>query len=170
MSGTQIKRPWPTETGPNRYRRGMYTFFFRASPAPALALFDAPDGTSTCTRRIRSNSPLQALTLLNDDAFVEFAQKMAARTLEEATGSDLERLNYAYVLAVGRKGGDKELARLGQFLATQRQVYQSNPGAAVQFVRQNSSKAVNPKQAPELAAWTAVCRVLFNLDDFMTRE
>jgi hypothetical protein len=172
MTGTQIKRPWPTETGPNRYRRGMYTFFFRASPAPALALFDAPDGTSTCTRRIRSNSPLQALTLLNDEAFIEFAQALARRTLQEAPGSDLEKLNYAYLAATGRKGGDKELARLGTFLAAQRQIYQANPGAAVQFIAKNgqSSDAPNPKQAVELAAWTAVSRVLFNLDDFMTRE
>ena len=159
MSGTQVKRPWPTETGPNRYRRGVYTFFFRASPAPNLALFDAPDGTSTCTRRIRSNSPLQALTLLNDEAFVEFAQAMAAKTLKETPGSDRDRLNYAYVLATGRRGGDKELARLDQFLAAQRQVYQSNPSAAMQLVPKAERASVDPKQATELAAWTAVSRV-----------
>ena len=170
MSGTQIKRPWPTETGPNRYRRGMYTFFFRSLPAPALALFDAPDGTSTCTRRIRSNSPLQALTLMNDEAFLEFAQAMARRALKEAQGSDLNRLNYVYVAATGRRGGDREIARLGKFLADQRQIYQSNPGAAAQLAANEEDSAVNPKQAMELAAWTAVCRVLFNLDDFMTRE
>jgi len=176
MSGTQVKRPWPTETGPNRYRRGMYTFFFRASPAPNLALFDAPDGTSSCTRRIRSNNPLQALTLLNDDAFIEFALAMARRTLKEAPDSDRDRLNFAYVLATGRRGGDKELARLEQFLASQRQLYQSNPSAAAQFAAKfavkddQSSLAANPKQVTELAVWSAVSRVLFNLDDFMTRE
>ena len=170
MSGTQIKRPWPTETGPNRYRRGMYTFLFRSLPAPALALFDAPDGNSTCTRRNRSNSPLQALTLLNDEAFLEFAQALARRTLKETQSSDLDRLNYVYVAATGRRGGDREIARLGKFLADQRRIYQSNPGAAAQFVAKDENSAVNPKQAMELAAWTAVCRVLFNLDDFMTRE
>jgi hypothetical protein len=170
MSGTQIKRPWPTETGPNRYRRGMYTFFFRSLPAPALALFDAPDANSTCTRRIRSNSPLQALTLLNDEAFLEFAQAMARRTLKEAQSSDLDRLNYVYVAATGRRGGDREIARLGKFLVDQRRIYQSNPGAAAQLVAKDENSAVNPTQAMELAAWTAVCRVLFNLDDFMTRE
>jgi hypothetical protein len=169
MSGTQIRRPWPTDTGPNRYRRGMYTFFFRSLPAPELALFDAPDGTSTCTRRIRSNSPLQALTLLNDEAFLEFAQAMAQRTLKEVPASDLDRLNYAYVAATGRRSGDREIARLQRFLADQRQVYQTNPGAAVALVAKDQD-APNPKQATELASWTAVCRVLFNLDDFMTRE
>ncbi len=73
----QVKRPWPTSTGPDRYRRGLYTFVFRASPPPALAVFDAPDGFSTCTRRNRSNTPLQALTLLNDAAFVELATALA---------------------------------------------------------------------------------------------
>ena len=170
MSGTQIKRPWPTETGPNRYRRGMYTFLFRSLPAPALALFDAPDGNSTCTRRNRSHSPLQALTLLNDEAFLEFAQALARRTLKETQSSDLDRLNYVYVAATGRRGGDREIARLVKFLADQRRIYQSNPGAAAQFVAKDENSAVNPKQAMELAAWTAVCRVLFNLDDFMTRE
>ena len=173
MSGTQIKRPWPTETGPNRYRRGLYTFFFRASPAPNLALFDAPDGTSACTRRIQSNSPLQALTLLNDDAFVEFALALAKRTLKDAPGSgDRERLNFEYLLATGRRAGDKEMDRLEQFLAAQRRLYQSNPGAAAQFVAKDDEPAgsISPRTATELAAWTATSRVLFNLDDFMTRE
>ena len=151
MSGTQIKRPWPTETGPNRNRRGMYTFFVRSLPAPALALFDAPDGTSTCTRRIRSNSPLQALTLMNDEAFLEFAQAMARRTLKEAQGSDLNRLNYVYIAATGRRGGDREIARLEKFLVDQRQIYQSNPGAAARLVANEEDSAVNPKQAMELA-------------------
>jgi hypothetical protein len=90
--------------------------------------------------------------------------------LKEAPASDRDRLNYAYVLATGRRGGDKELARLDLFLEAQRRLYQSNPGAAVQFVSRDDSSTANPKQATELAAWTAVCRVLFNLDDFMTRE
>ena len=68
----------------DRYRRGIYTFIFRATPPPALSVFDAPDGFSTCTRRIRSNTPLQALTLLNDSAYVEFAQALAARLIKEA--------------------------------------------------------------------------------------
>jgi hypothetical protein len=90
--------------------------------------------------------------------------------LKEAPGSDLNRLNYVYVAATGRRGGDREIARLEKFLADQRQIYQSNPGAAAQLVANEKDSAVNPKQAMELAAWTAVCRVLFNLDDFMTRE
>ncbi|QEG42605.1 PSD1 and planctomycete cytochrome C domain-containing protein [Roseimaritima ulvae] len=73
MGQGQVKRAWKTSTGEDRYRRGIYTFKFRATPPPALSVFDAPDGFSTCTRRLRSNTPLQALTLMNDPAHVEFA-------------------------------------------------------------------------------------------------
>jgi hypothetical protein len=73
----QVKRAWPISKGSDRYRRGLYTFIFRATPPPAMNVFDAPDGFSTCTRRLRSNTPLQALTLLNDTAFVEFAQSLS---------------------------------------------------------------------------------------------
>ncbi len=73
MNLGQMRREWKTSTGPDRYRRGMYTFFWRATPHPLFTLFDAPDGTRSCTRRLRSNTPLQALTLLNDEAFVECA-------------------------------------------------------------------------------------------------
>jgi mono/diheme cytochrome c family protein len=180
MTTTQVKRAWPTETGPNRYRRGMYTFFYRMAPPPSLALFDAPAADSTCTRRIRSNSPLQALTLLNDAAFLEFARALAQRTLKEAPGSsDGERLQYAFLLAMGRQPRPKELARLAAFLAVQRDEYRSNPGAAALLAAKDTGspageddepESVNLKQAPELAAWTQVCRVLFNLDDFMTRD
>jgi hypothetical protein len=150
MAVTQVKRPWPTATGPDRYRRGMYTFFYRSIPHPGLALFDAPDATTACTRRIRSNSPLQALTLLNDEAYVEFAQALAARVLKEAPAKE-ERIDRAFLLALGRKPVPVERDRLSRFLALERDEY---------------SKAENP----ELAAWTQGARVLFNLDDFMTRE
>ncbi len=70
MTLGQMKRPWVADVGPNRYRRGLYTFFWRATPNPFLTTFDAPGGVQSCTRRLRSNTPLQALTLLNDPAFI----------------------------------------------------------------------------------------------------
>jgi hypothetical protein len=73
MGQGQVKRVWAVSKGADRYRRGLYTFVYRASPPPSLNVFDAPDGFNSCTRRIRSNTPLQALTLMNDSAFVEFA-------------------------------------------------------------------------------------------------
>ena len=77
MSQGQVAREWQESTGEDRYRRGLYTFFYRATPPPSLKVFDAPDGYSVCTRRTRSNTPLQALTLMNDAAFFEFAQALA---------------------------------------------------------------------------------------------
>ncbi|QDT12248.1 PSD1 and planctomycete cytochrome C domain-containing protein [Planctomycetes bacterium K23_9] len=76
MGQGQVKRGWNTSKGKDRYRRGLYTFKFRATPPPSLNVFDAPDGLSTCTRRNRSNTPLQALTLMNDPAFFEFATSL----------------------------------------------------------------------------------------------
>ena len=71
MNLGQMRRTWTADTGPGRHRRGMYTFFWRATPHPLFTVFDAPDGTRSCTRRLRSNTPLQALTLLNDESFSE---------------------------------------------------------------------------------------------------
>jgi len=152
MTLGQVKRDWKPSTGADRYRRGVYTHFWRATPHPALAVFDAADGFSTCTRRLRSNTPLQALTLLNDQAFFEFAQGLARRVLSEPQASDAERLEYAFRLCVGRQPGVEEKRCLQDLL-----VQQSDPGQA-------DGKA---KYADE---WTTIARVLLNLDETMTRE
>jgi len=73
MGVGQVKRVWSVSQGTDKYRRGLYTFIYRASPPPSLTVFDAPEGFNSCTRRIRSNTPLQALTLMNDSGFFEFA-------------------------------------------------------------------------------------------------
>ncbi|HXJ39564.1 MAG TPA: DUF1549 and DUF1553 domain-containing protein, partial [Bryobacteraceae bacterium] len=173
MNGTQIKRAWDTDTGDNRYRRGVYTFFFRSLPAPSLALFDAPDGTSSCTRRVRSNSPLQSLTLLNDEAFLEFAGALAKRTLKEGGATDQDRMNYAWLLVLGRRPQPAESARLMKYLAEQKQVFTEDSKSAEELLTRpgmTASPGAGKQELAQLAAWTAVGRVLFNLDDFMTRE
>jgi hypothetical protein len=93
--------------GAERYRRGLYTFFFRASPHPALTVFDSPDSLTTCTRRLRSNTPLQALTLLNDAAFFEFAQAMEKLIAKDG-------IEAAFRRCVARKPSAKEMERLGK--------------------------------------------------------
>jgi cytochrome c553 len=103
----QVKRAWKTSTGDDRHRRGLYTFVYRASPPPALSVFDAPDGYSACTRRNRSNTPLQALTLLNDQAFVELADALA-----EVIGA--EGLDTAFRRCTGRRPDAAELATLSR--------------------------------------------------------
>jgi hypothetical protein len=97
----QVRRPWPASTGADRYRRALYTFLFRASPHPALTVFDAPDAFTTCTRRNRSNTPLQALTLLNDPAYAEFAEAMR-RVIEE------KGIEEAFRRCVTRRPTEKE--------------------------------------------------------------
>jgi len=145
---TQVKREWKTAEGEDRYRRGMYTYFQRSAAHPALITFDAPDATVACTRRVRSNTPLQALILLNDEAYVEFANALAKRVLAHA-GDDGQRLERAWLWALHRAPKPAERQRMLGFLATQRDAQ---------------------KDKNELAVWTAASRVVFNLDEFMTRE
>lgn len=147
---TQVKREWKVSEGEDRYRRAMYTFFQRSAGHPGLITFDAPDGAVTCTRRVRSNTPLQALILLNDDAYFEFAEVLAKQVLEGGAAlDDNGKLRLAWSRAVQRDIKPAESQRLLSFLASQRDAQ---------------------KEKSELAAWTAVSRVLFNLDEFMTRE
>ncbi|HKQ37555.1 MAG TPA: DUF1549 and DUF1553 domain-containing protein [Verrucomicrobiae bacterium] len=111
MTLGQVKRDWKPSTGAERYRRGMYTFFWRATPHPALTVFDTADGVSACTRRIRSNTPLQALTLLNDEAFYECAQALAKRVAHAD-----DRMGYAFQLCVSRQPSAGERQRLADLL------------------------------------------------------
>jgi hypothetical protein len=166
----QSKHNWTTSTGPDRYRRGMYTFFFRASPHPLLGSFDAPDGTATCTRRNRSNTPLQALNLLNDEAFIEFAQAMAGRMLREAPANagDADRVQRLFRQCVSRNPDDDEGNVLLKLLATQREAFaKDEAGAQALATKDRCPDGVTPV---EFAAWTMVSRVMLNLDETITRE
>lgn len=161
---TQQKKPWTESTGPERYRRGMYTYFWRSSPYPMLPTFDAPDANGTCTRRNRSNTPLQALTLANDRSFHEFAVALAERIMSlgplpptpppSVSDSDDARLWQAVELCYSRPPTDLELRRLREFLKAQ----------------QSAFAADSKDKDPAKSAWTAVARVLLNLDEFITRE
>jgi mono/diheme cytochrome c family protein len=151
MTLGQMKRPWHANTGPNRYRRGLYTYFWRATPHPFLTTFDAPGGVQSCTRRFRSNTPLQALTLLNDPACVEFAKALAARIIRDRPGptQDVERLRYALMLCLGRPVSSREIETLKGVLARER------------------ADTANPDSTDP---WLTIARVLLNLDEFVTRE
>ena len=159
MTLGQMKRPWRADPGPNRYRRGLYTFFWRATPHPFLTTFDAPFGVQTCTRRFRSNTPLQALTMLNDPAFVEIAAGLAARILSELPdpASDRDRIRHGIMLCLGRPALDRELDMLETVLEQERA-----DGAAA-----NPTRPGDPSPS---APWITVARVLLNLDEFVTRE
>ncbi|REJ92891.1 MAG: DUF1553 domain-containing protein [Planctomycetota bacterium] len=164
---TQSAKPWPESQGENRYRRGLYTQFWRSSPHPMMPTFDAPDANSTCTRRVRSNTPLQALTLANDRSFVELAQGFARRVLTEAEPYDEGRLRYAVRCALCREPQPAELTRLSEFLQRQQQAYAAHPELAKAAAPDGLPAGVSVESA---AAWTALTRVLLNLDEFITRE
>ncbi len=144
-SFTQVPKNWVASVGPERFRRGMYTFFWRSAPHPNLTVFDAPDATSACTRRNRSNTPLQALTLLNDEGFVECAEALGRRA-QGSAAADGGRLRNAFRLTLARVPTPREEEILLRFLARQREAL------------------------PEAEAWAQVGRVLLNLDETITRE
>jgi hypothetical protein len=152
MTLGQSKHPWKPSADEDRYRRGIYTQFYRATPHPALNVFDAPDAFSACTRRIRSNTPLQALTLLNDEQFYELAQALGARVLRDVGESDADRLEYAFRLCLTRRPGPEEARRLQDLIVAELRQLDGDP---------------KTKQAE---AWTTVARVLLNLDETITRE
>jgi hypothetical protein len=169
---TQDPKPWNTDQNGDRYRRAMYTFLWRSSPYPALTVFDAPDGNVTCTRRVRSNTPLQALTLANDTTFLECAREMASRVI--ATSPKLKQRGVrVFELCFARQPNKEERRRLKQLVVHEQERFQTSPEAARELVRGMPSKIDNKlsdADAVELAVWTAACRVLMNTDEFITRE
>jgi hypothetical protein len=136
------------------------------TPHPLLTSFDVPDATLACTRRNRSNTPLQALTLLNDAAFVEFAQALAGRLVTEVKG-DQERVRLAFRLTTGRGPAEDEMAVVLRVLAKQRQTYTADAAGAKQLCGGKTPSGLDEK---EFAAWVMVGRVVLNLDEAITRE
>ena len=166
--GVMIRKPWPESEGPDRHRRGMYTHFWRTSPHPGLMVFDSPDALTTATSRNRSNTPLQALTLLNDGGFHEFAQGLAKRVLSERPdASNAERIEHAFRLCLTRPPQPVEKDRLERLLATQLDDFRTNPSEAFEILTLPAEKGTD---LPETAAWTMVAAVIMNLDEFITRE
>ena len=152
MTLGQSKHAWKPSADEDRYRRGIYTQFYRATPHPALNVFDAPDAFSACTRRIRSNTPLQALTMLNDQQFYELAQALGSRVVREVNESDADRLEYAFRLCLTRRPGTEEARRLQKLLVAEHRQFEGDP------------------KTKQSEAWTTVARVLLNLDETITRE
>lgn len=143
MNLGQRARPWNVSNGGDQYRRGLYTFFYRGTPYYGLTVFDAPNAQTACTRRMRSNTPLQALTLLNDPSYVEMAAALAARMVEQGPADTDARIASAFQWCHGRIPSDNEIAILRDLV---------EPTA----------------DSPE--GWLPVARALLNTDEFITRE
>ena len=161
---------WFEAKGADRYRRGLYTFRFRSVPYPMLQAFDAPNGDMSCVRRGRSNTPLQALTTLNEPLFLESARALALKTVREGGSADRDRLRFAFRRVVSRLPSDKEADMLLTLLAKQ---VSKNAANAWELAADDPT---HPPALPagvtpgQLAAWTTVSRVLLNLDEAITKE
>jgi hypothetical protein len=162
--------PWPESKGPDRFRRGMYTFLKRTAPHPQLITFDAPTSEVVCPRRIRSDTPLQALTTLNDAAFVEAAQALARRIVTEAPKDDAARATLAFRLCLSRTPDETELANMTRFYTAELAKYREHPDGARQAATSEAVQPAKDADLPQLAAWTTVSRALLNLDETITRE
>jgi hypothetical protein len=158
-------KTWEQQTGPDIYRRGLYTFRFRSVPYPMLTAFDAPNGDFACVRRSRSNTPLQSLVTLNEPLFVECANALARRTLEEGGDTATSRIEYAFRRCLTRFPTQAEVEVLTEFLNGAQTEFDSNTEAALAF-----AGGENAQHAGELAAWSAVARVILNLEAAMTKE
>src|SRR5262245_33145420 len=166
---TQTAKRWTADNGPSRYRRAMYTLFYRSAPHPLFTTFDAPDFQTVCTRRGRSNTPLQALTVANDEAFLEFAQGLAARVLRELHSSDSEaRIKRAFLLTLCREPSAVELAALCGY--GERQTAELHKDAERTKALGSSPVTAADSASPESAGFVLVCRAILNTDGFITRE
>ena len=163
---TQAPKPWEVSTGADRYRRGMYTHFYRSSPYPALMVFDFPESNVTCTRRVQSNTPLQALALANDTVFVECARALGIKLAGEQGGLDQDRIDTMFRRCLARPAEVEETSRLLRFVALQPSRFGEDPQAAEAFLATAGAEG----QVVEAAAWIAAARVVLNLDEFITRE
>lgn len=166
-------KTWRVETGPDRYRRSLYTFRFRSIPNPVLQAFDAPNGDAACVRRLRSNTPLQALTSLNEPQFVEAAQALARKSVNEGGKTDDQRITFAFRQVLSRLPQPEELKALRRLLNQQRaRIAEGWLNAAEMAVGKSEPVTGLPSGVTPatLAAHTAVARALLNLDETITKE
>jgi hypothetical protein len=159
---------WVQSPGEDSHRRAVYTYIRRSAPYPSQVTFDAPSREFCTVRRVRTNTPLQALTTLNDPFFFDAARALARRMWQEGGAkNDLERATFAFRLCASRRPQPEELERILEFYRRQVVHYRENVLEAKQTVE---ATAGSDENAPELAAWTMVANVLLNMDETITKE
>jgi len=163
------RRTYPADASEKQYRRGLYTWWQRSFLHPSMLAFDAPSREECCASRNRSNIPQQALVLLNDPTYVEAARALAARILRECDGGDDARLAWVFQQALQRLPRVEELETLLPLLAKHRAAYQADADAASKLVATGLAPLPAGIDVAELAAWTHIARVLFNLHETITR-
>ncbi len=157
------------DSGQALYRRSLYTFWKRTAPPPTLVTLDAPSRETCTVRRSRTNTPLAALALMNDEQFIEASRGLAQRVMKEGGPSDEERAVYAFRLATARRPDNEELAVLLDVYRASLQRYEKDREAAGQLVSVGESRPDESLDTSRLAAWTMVANMLLNLDETLTK-
>ena len=161
---------WQASAGEDQYRRGLYVYWKRTFLHPALKAFDAPERQECTSDRATSNTPLQALVLLNDPTFVEAARTLAQNAMIEPLKSTEDRLTWIFRRAVSRPPSQTEQDRLRSLFDEQRVRYRKNVDAAADLLQVGQARVPRRIDQSELAAWTAVCRAILNLHETITRS
>jgi len=162
----KVDTAWAASPGEDRYRRGIYTHWRRTAPFAAFAVFDAPSREVSCVRRPRTNTPLQALTAMNDPAFFDASRGLARRILLEGGADDRTRIAYGFRLCTSRKPGADEVDVLEKALRQELEHFKKDKAAAKAVLKATEL----PKDLSEAAAWTLIANVLINLDETVTKE
>ena len=163
------KRVYKHDTGENLYRRGLYTHWQRTFLHPSMMAFDAPSRQECTAERATSNTPMQALTLLNDPTYVETARVFAARIIQEGGNSIAERINWAYQWTLSRVPQPKELEIMTSLYEKHQAEYIADPEAANALIAMGEASVAEGIEPHELASWTSVARVILNLHETITR-
>jgi hypothetical protein len=156
--------------GAELYRRSLYVFLKRTAPPPFMSNFDGPNREQVCTVRERSNTPLQALQLMNDVQHFESARALAERLLSESVGSDEDRITLLYRTVLSRGPDSEEMSLVTAALQKQRELYRSDPAAASQAIQVGESKPKGVAAPEETAAWTMIANLVLNLDETICRN
>ena len=174
LSAREDSKNWTAQSfvqshGQDLYRRTMYTFWKRTSPPPSLVTFDAPDRETCTVRRPRTNTPLQALVLLNDPTYVEASRKFAERLLTEAANS-ADRIALAFRLTTGRFPKPPEVSVLTKMQSQALVAFQRDPERAAKLLKVGESPRNPAFDDAELASWTVVAQAILNLDEVVSRN
>jgi hypothetical protein len=163
-------RTYYRDAGDSLYRRSLYTFLKRTAPPPFMSNFDAPNREQFCARRERSNTPLQALQLMNDVQHVEAARALAARALAASAVDDAGRIGWLFETVLARAPEPGEAKLVAESLAAHRERYKADAAAAGKLIRIGDSEPPAHVEPAELAAWTLVANTVLNLDEALTRN